>query len=83
VAGKEAGLHFVYPGNLPGQVGNRENTYCPKCDALLIRRYGFYVQENRMSGDRCPECETVVPGVWEERAPKRSTGTGFPRALRI
>jgi pyruvate formate lyase activating enzyme len=82
-AGKEAGLHFVYPGNLPGMVGDRENTYCPTCGALLIRRYGFYVEENRMRGGACPECETKPPGVWERNAPKHSTGTGMPRALRI
>ncbi len=82
LAGKEAGLHFVYAGNLPGRVGNRENTYCPQCGALLIRRYGFYVLENHMRGGACPECNTAIPGVWEKTPPRQSTGTGIPQALR-
>jgi len=76
--GKSAGLKFVYPGNLPGSVGERENTYCPSCHELLIRRYGFYVKENRMKGGKCPKCGAAVPGVWEEEAPRHSTGTGVP-----
>ncbi|MCC6698581.1 MAG: AmmeMemoRadiSam system radical SAM enzyme [Candidatus Hydrogenedentes bacterium] len=82
-AGKEAGLHYVYPGNLPGAVGDRENTFCPHCDAVLIRRHGFYVSENRMRGNKCPECHATIAGVWEKDAPVSSTGTGYPRALRM
>jgi pyruvate formate lyase activating enzyme len=76
--GRAAGLHFCYPGNLPGLVGDREHTYCPICNALLIRRFGFYVKENRMRGGRCPKCNTAIPGVWEDNPPRRSTGTGIP-----
>jgi pyruvate formate lyase activating enzyme len=76
--GKAAGLQFVYAGNLPGGVGSRENTCCPHCDALLIRRYGFYVKENRMQAGRCPDCGGDIPGVWEQDAPRRSNGTGVP-----
>lgn len=68
-AGKEAGLRFVYSGNLPGQTGDRENTSCPSCQATLIRRHGFYVLENRMKGGACPNCHAPIPGVWEECAP--------------
>lgn len=82
-AGKAAGLHFVYPGNLPGFVGTRENTCCSACNALLIERHGFYVIQNRMRGSKCPDCGAVVPGVWEEKAPRESNGTGIPRAVRI
>ncbi|MBX7256764.1 MAG: AmmeMemoRadiSam system radical SAM enzyme [Candidatus Hydrogenedentes bacterium] len=82
-AGKEAGLHFVYPGNLPGMVGDRENTYCPSCDELLIRRHGFLVLENKMRGRECPRCGNDIPGVWESNAPKASIGDGYPRAVRI
>lgn len=76
--GREAGLRFCYPGNLPGMVGQRENTDCPSCGELLIRRHGFYVKENRMAAGRCPKCATKVPGVWEEHAPAHSDGTGIP-----
>src|SRR3989338_5119950 len=52
--GKEAGLKFIYAGNLPGMVGDRENTYCPECRALLIERYGFRIQKNLLRNGSCP-----------------------------
>jgi len=55
----------MYPGNLPGQVGEWENTRCHQCNATLIRRYGFLVQENRMRVEgKCPDCGTAIPGIW-------------------
>ena len=39
--GAEAGLRYVYAGNLPGRVGPWENTRCPGCAATLIERYGY------------------------------------------
>jgi pyruvate formate lyase activating enzyme len=81
--GKEAGLHFVYPGNLPGQVGHRENTFCKSCGTLMIHRRGFRVLENRMVDGGCPSCGELLPGVWEDRAPRTSVGTCIPRALRV
>jgi pyruvate formate lyase activating enzyme len=82
--GKAAGLKYCYPGNLPGAVGDRENTYCPDCGALLIRRYGFYVEENRMGpGGTCPDCAAQIPGVWESAAPHHSNGTGIPRPVAL
>ena len=63
--GKRNGLRYVYPGNLPGRVGTRENTYCPKCQMLLIERFGFKVVKNRMgSKGACPDCGTPIPGFW-------------------
>ncbi|MDX9973268.1 MAG: AmmeMemoRadiSam system radical SAM enzyme [FCB group bacterium] len=81
--GKEAGLRYVYPGNLPGMVGDREHTRCPSCDGMLIRREGFLVLENRMRGARCPDCSTAIPGVWEENPPRESVGDGIPHAVRV
>lgn len=82
--GKAAGLHFVYPGNIHGGVGDRENTYCTGCGALVIRRTGFYVHQNRMkSPGQCPDCGGRIPGVWEDRAPAKSQGAGFPIPVRI
>jgi len=63
--GLEAGLHFVYAGNLPGMVGRYENTYCPNCQTELIRRFGFRVLQNRIAAGTCPECGTPIPGRWE------------------
>ncbi len=42
--GREAGLNYIYAGNLPGRVGRWENTYCPKCDELLVERYGYLIR---------------------------------------
>jgi pyruvate formate lyase activating enzyme len=60
--GKEAGLAFVYVGNVPGH--RLENTYCPDCGTLLIERCEFSVSINRLASGLCPECEREVPGVW-------------------
>ncbi len=64
--GSEAGLRYVYAGNLPGATAEWEHTRCPACATTLIRRYGFHVLENRLdaSGGRCPACGATVPGVW-------------------
>ena len=77
--GRDAGLRFVYPGNLPAQFGDRENTTCANCGETLIERRGFSVIRNQMEGPRCPSCKTVVPGVFQDDAPRSSVGPGLPR----
>ncbi|HET7088822.1 MAG TPA: radical SAM protein, partial [Anaerolineae bacterium] len=63
--GQEAGLRYVYAGNLPGQVGAYENTYCPNCRELLIARWGYRILKDVLSGSgRCPKCGTPIPGIW-------------------
>lgn len=64
--GSEAGLRYVYAGNLPGAAVEWENTRCPSCQATLIRRYGFHVVEDRLagSGGVCPDCGATIAGVW-------------------
>ncbi len=64
--GREAGLTFVYVGNVRDPQAHRwENTWCPGCGALLVERFGFAVTANRLTADgRCPECAVAVPGVW-------------------
>ncbi len=52
--GKEAGLKYVYTGNLPGD--QRENTYCPKCGELAIRRLGYEIERLDNHG-RCSQCD--------------------------
>ena len=79
--GRAAGLRYVYAGNQPGAVGERENTYCPNCNELLIRRYGFYVEDNRMVADTCNRCGQTIAGRWEDVAPSGSSGTGMPRPV--
>ncbi len=60
--GKEAGLEFVYIGNVPGH--RYDNTHCPACNTLLIRRLGFEVLQNTLHNGRCPQCGREIPGVW-------------------
>jgi pyruvate formate lyase activating enzyme len=63
--GREAGLHFVYGGNLPGQVGEYEDTACPKCNSALVRRSGYFIRSNNITASgTCPKCGEKVPGVW-------------------
>ncbi len=57
--GREEGLRFVYLGNVPGHP--YENTYCPRCGALLIQRFGVRMAKNLMRGDECPQCGEKLP----------------------
>lgn len=61
--GREAGLNYVYLGNVPGHPG--ENTVCPGCGEILIRRVGFRVITNDLVKGACPKCKRKIPGVWE------------------
>lgn len=63
--GRKAGLRYVYPGNIPGSFGDREGTHCPTCEKLLVSRVGFRVLGNFIRNGRCPDCEAVIPGIWE------------------
>jgi pyruvate formate lyase activating enzyme len=60
--GKDAGLEFVYVGNRPGH--RYDNTYCPGCGTLLIRRLGFDVLQNSLRQGHCPKCDRSIAGVW-------------------
>ncbi|MBI2485944.1 MAG: AmmeMemoRadiSam system radical SAM enzyme [Deltaproteobacteria bacterium] len=63
--GYEAGLRFVYAGNLPGWVKNYENTYCPNCHKLLVERCGYRILDYRITPDgKCPNCSSAIPGIW-------------------
>jgi len=52
--GKNAGLKYVYAGNLPGD--ERENTYCPACGEPAIRRFGYEIERFDHRG-RCAYCD--------------------------
>lgn len=66
--GKHAGLRFIYAGNLPGQVGDLENTRCPNCAELLIERDGYRIRRYRLTAEgQCPGCGAAIPGRWASR----------------
>lgn len=60
--GLEEGLHFVYTGNVVSDGG--EDTRCPGCQGLLIRRQGFASQVVGLEEGHCRHCRTEVAGVW-------------------
>lgn len=60
----KTGLRYVYIGNVAGHPS--ENTYCPACGKILVRRYGYAILENNIAKDgKCPFCGEKIPGVWE------------------
>ena len=60
--GRQAGLKFVYSGNVPGD--QNESTLCPSCGTMLIHRVGYAIHESRLAAGACPDCHTPVAGVW-------------------
>ncbi len=81
--GEEAGLRYVYAGNLPGEVGEYEHTFCPNCRARLIERYGYIILDYRLTAQgACPDCGTQIPGLWTDRPDTvRLYGPGRPRPV--
>ena len=65
---REAGLNYVYLGNLTGH--RYENTYCPSCHELLVKRFSFEIVSWRITEDkRCPNCGEIIPilGKFQKR----------------
>jgi pyruvate formate lyase activating enzyme len=60
--GRDAGLEYVYCGNVPGQAD--ESTRCPTCQTVLIERTGYTVRKNVISDGQCPRCARPIPGIW-------------------
>jgi pyruvate formate lyase activating enzyme len=70
----DAGLHYVYEGNIKTEAGN---TTCPGCHRLLVRRGWHDVLQNRVRDGRCPDCGTAIPGRWSNpRANAASSAIG-------
>ena len=59
--GIQAGLKYVYEGNIPGEGG--ESTYCFSCGELLIERSGYYIKRNKLVDGRCPKCKAKLDGA--------------------
>jgi pyruvate formate lyase activating enzyme len=76
--GRRSGLRYVYAGNLPGEVGDLENTRCPHCRRLLIERYGYLITGYHLTSNGCcPSCGTRVPGRWARKFQGQITAHPF------
>lgn len=67
--GREAGLRYVYAGNLPGRVGEYENTFCASCRRAVVRRRQYEVREYHLDNQGCClSCGQPLPGIWHQDA---------------
>jgi pyruvate formate lyase activating enzyme len=64
---REAGLHYVYEGNI---FSDGANTSCPSCGTILIRRSWHSVEKNDLVDGACPRCRTKIAGRWSSPRPK-------------
>ncbi len=62
--GREAGLRYIYTGNLPGSE-EMADTRCHGCGCIVARRerMSILALEVGESGD-CPQCKAKIPGLW-------------------
>jgi len=57
---KSQGLKYVYIGNVPGH--RWEHTYCSACNKIVVKRYGFDIQEWHLDdNNRCEYCSNLIP----------------------
>ena len=76
--GQQAGLRYIYAGNLPGRVGHWEDTRCPQCSETLIARHGYFIKDYRLTSEgRCPNCAGKIPGRWSAKFEGQITDRPF------
>ena len=82
--GRDAGLRYIYAGNLPGMVEDSEDTRCPQCHSTLIRRYGYLIADYRLTlQGRCPNCAHQIPGHWAPEFDGQITSRPFVPHKRV
>ncbi len=59
--GRQAGLRYVYAGNVGGWGAD---TFCHSCGKVLIRREGFAIRENMLADSSCPFCNALIAGIF-------------------
>ena len=59
---KDSGLKYVYIGNVPGNPA--ENTYCPACGKIVVKRTGYRILENNIKDGKCKFCGYRISGRW-------------------
>ncbi len=76
--GRQAGLRYVYAGNAPGRVGTLEHTHCHGCGERLITRYGYLIQDYRLTPEgACRRCGQRIPGRWSAAFAGQRTASPF------
>jgi pyruvate formate lyase activating enzyme len=60
-AGIEAGLNYIYPGNVPPTAD--QNTHCPRCNRVLIERSGYQILTGNLRNGSCPHCGMKIAVV--------------------
>src|SRR5262249_54944571 len=76
--GREAGLRYIYAGNLPGEVGDLEDTRCASCGEILVARYGYHIRRyNITPNGACPSCGQPMPGRWSNQFGGQITSRPF------
>ncbi len=60
--GKDAGLNYVYCGNVAGSSDDR--TYCPSCGVVVVDRQGYAVGACLVAGGKCGSCGAAIAGRW-------------------
>jgi pyruvate formate lyase activating enzyme len=80
--GRQAGLRYIYAGNLPGRVEGMEDTRCHRCGELLIQRFGYSIEKYKLSAEGgCPRCSALLPGRWSKKFDGQIAAAPFlPRA---
>ncbi|KYK21631.1 radical SAM protein [Thermoplasmatales archaeon SG8-52-4] len=61
---KKIGLLFPYLGNV--YPGDYENTFCPKCGNVCIKRSGFHVSTNDLVDNKCKKCGHILPIIFNK-----------------
>jgi pyruvate formate lyase activating enzyme len=81
--GQEAGVKYMYAGNLPGRLREYENTHCPRCQTLLVERTGYVIYKYQLTAaGTCPKCGTKIAGIWTDKPESvRLGGWGMPRRV--
>ena len=67
---KKQGFNHVYLGNIPGH--KYESTYCPKCNEMVIQRYGPRIVKFLLTKDlKCPKCGEKIPIAGSKWVPEQ------------
>jgi pyruvate formate lyase activating enzyme len=62
---RNSGLRYIYAGNLPGAVGDLEDTRCWQCGKVVVKRHSYLVQDYQLTPEgACSGCGAAVPGRW-------------------